>query len=88
MEIKGNVGLTGTYSAAFTTLGKFLDVQGGTVTLSGNNSATAGGVRVGTTAAGVLNINNANALGTGTLQINGVALATIDNTSAGGALRR
>jgi autotransporter-associated beta strand protein len=48
---------------------------GGTLTLSGNNSGAAGGV---TLTAGTLNINNANALGTGIFRFGG---STIDNTS-------
>ncbi len=55
-------------------------VNGGVLTLAGNNSGTAGGV---TLSAGTLNINNNNALGTGTFTIAG---GIINNTSAGAVL--
>ena len=48
---------------------------GGTLTLSGDNTAATGGV---TLSNGKLNVNSATALGTGTLLISG---GTIDNTS-------
>jgi autotransporter-associated beta strand protein len=54
----------------------------GTLTLSGSNvggSAFTGGVRL---SGGTLNINNANALGTGTFNID-AGTPTIDNTSGG-----
>jgi fibronectin-binding autotransporter adhesin len=57
------------------------DLMVGTLTLTGNNSGAVGGV---TMAAGTfLNLGHANALGTGTLTING---GTIDNTSGSSPL--
>jgi autotransporter-associated beta strand protein len=56
-------------------------VNGGTLTLSGNNSAASGGVQV---EASTLNINNTNALGTGTLRI--LAANAILNNTSGGAI--
>ena len=53
-------------------------VNGGVLTLAGDNSGAAGGV---TLSAGTLNINQNNALGTGTFTIAGGA--TINNSSAG-----
>jgi len=50
-------------------------VNGGTLTLSGNNSAASGGV---TLTAGTLNVNSTNALGSGTLTL---TTGTINNTS-------
>jgi autotransporter-associated beta strand protein len=54
-----------------------MNAAGGTLTLSGNNSAASGGVRV---TAGTVNVNSANALGTGTLTLDGTG-AAINNTS-------
>jgi autotransporter-associated beta strand protein len=51
----------------------------GTLTLSGNNTAHSGGF---TFQAGSLNLNHANALGTGTFVINGSGLK-LDNSSGG-----
>ena len=64
-----------------------MNAAGGTLTLSGNNSGAAGGV---TLTAGTLNLNNANALGTGILEL-GAATgssygSTIINNTSGGAL--
>jgi autotransporter-associated beta strand protein len=54
-----------------------MNAAGGTLTLSGDNSAASGGV---TLTAGTLNINNNNALGGGALSLAGTG-ATINNTS-------
>ena len=64
-----------------------MNAAGGTLTLSGNNSGAAGGV---TLTAGTLNLNNANAVGTGVLDLgvvtgSSVGSSIINNTS-GGAL--
>jgi autotransporter-associated beta strand protein len=57
------------------------------LTLSGNNSGAAGGVTLST---GTLNINNANALGTGLLELGAVTStaygSSIINNTSGGAL--
>ena len=64
-----------------------MNAAGGTLTLSGNNSSASGGV---TLTAGTLNINNANALGTGLLELSvvtGTAYgSSIINNTSGGAL--
>ncbi len=69
----GNTTLAGnnTYGGLTT-----MNAGAGTLTLSGDNSGTSGGVRAQT---GTLNINHANALGSGTLDIRNAA--TLDNTS-------
>ena len=54
-----------------------MNAAGGTLTLSGNNSDAAGGVKV---TAGTVNVNSANALGTGALILDGTG-AAINNTS-------
>jgi autotransporter-associated beta strand protein len=64
-----------------------MNAVGGTLTLSGNNSGAAGGVTLTT---GTLNLNNANALGTGLLTMgattgSSIGSSIINNTS-GGAL--
>ena len=64
-----------------------MNAAGGTLTLSGNNSGAAGGVTLTT---GTLNLNNANALGTGLLTMgattgSSIGSSIINNTS-GGAL--
>jgi autotransporter-associated beta strand protein len=64
-----------------------MNAAGGTLTLSGNNSGAAGGVTLTT---GTLNLNNANALGTGLLTLgvttgSSIGSSIINNTS-GGAL--
>ncbi len=69
----GDLNLTG---AIDSTVGS-VAVNAGTLQLGGNNSYT-GGTRLD--AGATLDINNASALGTGTLTING---GTIDNTSGG-----
>lgn len=53
-----------------------MNASGGILTLSGNNSGAAGGVKL---TAGTLNVNNANALGSGTLEL--TAGSILDNTS-------
>jgi len=80
----GNTTLSGnnTYDGRTT-----MNAAGGTLTLSGNNSGAAGGV---TLTAGTLNLNNANAVGTGVLDLgvvtgSSVGSSIINNTS-GGAL--
>ena len=64
-----------------------MNAAGGTLTLSGNNSGAAGGV---TLTAGTLNLNNANALGTGLLELGVVTGSSIGssiiNNTSGGAL--
>ena len=64
-----------------------MNASGGTLTLSGNNSGAAGGV---TLTAGTLNLNNANALGTGVLELSAVTGtsygSSIINNTSGGAL--
>ena len=64
-----------------------MNAAGGTLTLSGNNSGAAGGV---TLTAGTLNLNNANALGTGVLELSAVTGSSygssIINNTSGGAL--
>ena len=64
-----------------------MNAAGGTLTLSGNNSGAAGGVTLTT---GTLNINNANALGTGLLELGAVTGTSIGssiiNNTSGGAL--
>lgn len=64
-----------------------MNAAGGTLTLSGNNSGAAGGV---TLTAGTLNLNNANALGTGMLELGVVTGSSIGssiiNNTSGGAL--
>jgi autotransporter-associated beta strand protein len=64
-----------------------MNAAGGTLTLSGNNSGAAGGVTLTT---GTLNINNANALGTGLLELGAVTStaygSSIINNTSGGAL--
>ena len=64
-----------------------MNAAGGTLTLSGNNSGAAGGV---TLTAGTLNLNNANATGTGLLELGAVTATTygssIINNTSGGAL--
>jgi autotransporter-associated beta strand protein len=64
-----------------------MNALGGTLTLSGNNSGAAGGV---TLTAGTLNLNNANALGTGVLELSAVTGSSygssIINNTSGGAL--
>jgi autotransporter-associated beta strand protein len=54
-----------------------MNAANGTLTLSGNNSGAAGGVRV---TAGTVNVISANALGTGTLTLDGAG-GGINNTS-------
>lgn len=53
-----------------------MNAAGGTLILSGNNSATTGGV---TLTAGTLNVKNANALGTGAVSL--ASSSVLDNTS-------
>ena len=64
-----------------------MNAAGGTLTLSGNNSGAAGGV---TLTAGTLNLNNANALGTGLLELGVVTGSSIGssiiNNTSGAAL--
>jgi autotransporter-associated beta strand protein len=64
-----------------------MNALGGTLTLSGNNSGAAGGV---TLTAGTLNLNNANAVGTGVLDLGVVTGSSIGssiiNNTSGGAL--
>ena len=64
-----------------------MNASGGTLTLSGNNSGAAGGV---TLTAGTLNLNNANAVGTGVLDLGVVTGSSIGssiiNNTSGGAL--
>ena len=64
-----------------------MNAAGGTLTLSGNNSGAAGGV---TLTAGTLNLNIANALGTGVLELSAVTGtsygSSIINNTSGGAL--
>ncbi len=64
-----------------------MNAAGGTLTLSGNNSGAVGGV---TLTAGTLNLNNANALGTGVLDLSAVTGtsygSSIINNTSGGAL--
>ena len=64
-----------------------MNAAGGTLTLSGNNSGAAGGV---TLTAGTLNLNNANAVGTGVLDLGVVTGSSIGssiiNNTSGGAL--
>lgn len=64
-----------------------MNAANGTLILSGNNSAATGGVVLTT---GTLNINNANALGTGLLElgvVTGTSIgSTIINNTSGGAL--
>jgi autotransporter-associated beta strand protein len=64
-----------------------MNAAGGTLTLSGNNSGAAGGVTLTT---GTLNLNNANALGTGLLELSAVTGSSygssIINNTSGGAL--
>jgi len=60
-----------------------MNAAGGTLTLSGNNSGAAGGVTLTT---GTLNLNNANALGTGLLTLgattgSSIGSSIINNTS-------
>ena len=70
-----NTGTT-TFNGANTYAGlTTMNAANGTLTLTGDNSAAAGGV---TLTAGTLNINNSNALGSGSLAITS---GTIDNTS-------
>ena len=59
------------------TYGSLTTVTAGTLTLSGDNSGASGGVSISTGA--VLNINSANALGTGTLTTSSSGV-TINNT--------
>lgn len=72
----GTLVLAGNISLSGQTTTKLLTISGGTVTLSGNNSASAGGVTVNTNT--TLNVNNNNALGSGTLDI---TTGILDNTS-------
>lgn len=72
----GTLVLAGNISLPNETTTKMLTINAGTVTLSGNNSASAGGVTMNTNT--TLNINNANALGSGTLDITG---GILNNTS-------
>ena len=80
----GNTTLSGnnTYDGRTT-----MNAAGGTLTLSGNNSGAAGGV---TLTAGTLNLNNANAVGTGVLDLGVVTGSSIGssiiNNTSGGAL--
>jgi autotransporter-associated beta strand protein len=79
---------TTTFSGNNTYDGKTtMNASGGTLTLSGNNSGAAGGV---TLTAGTLNLNNANALGTGLLELSAVTGSSygssIINNTSGGAL--
>ena len=79
---------TTTFSGNNTYDGKTtMSASGGTLTLSGNNSGAAGGV---TLTAGTLNLNNANALGTGLLELGVVTGSSIGssiiNNTSGGAL--
>ena len=64
-----------------------MNAAGGTLTLSGNNSGAAGGV---TLTAGTLNLNNANAVGTGVLDLGVVTGSSIGssiiNNTSGAAL--
>jgi autotransporter-associated beta strand protein len=64
-----------------------MNAAGGTLTLSGNNSGAGGGV---TLTAGTLNLNNANAVGTGVLDLGVVTGSSygssIINNTSGGAL--
>ena len=64
-----------------------MNASGGTLTLSGNNSGAAGGV---TLTAGTLNLNNANAVGTGLLELGVVTGSSIGssiiNNTSGAAL--
>ena len=76
----GNTTLSGnnTYDGVTT-----MNAAGGTLTLSGNNSGAAGGVTLTT---GTLNLNNANALGTGLLTLgattgSSIGSSIINNTS-------
>ena len=64
-----------------------VNAVGGALTLSGNNSSATGGVTLTT---GTLNINNANALGTGLLELSATTGSSfgssIINNTSGGAL--
>jgi autotransporter-associated beta strand protein len=78
----GTVSITATGTTTFSGNNTYdgrttMNATGGTLTLSGNNSGAAGGMRV---FAGTVNVNNANALGTGTLTLDGAG-TTINNTS-------
>ena len=64
----------GTYAGNMSGSGTLSSIGAGTLTLSGNNSFSGGT----SLRSGQLNINNANAIGSGTLAIEG---GTIDNTS-------
>ena len=75
----GNITLAGNVGESSPGVGA-MSVNGGSMTLSGNN-AFSGGVTMGPAAA--LYINNNSALGSGTLTING---GLIDSTTAGVAL--
>jgi autotransporter-associated beta strand protein len=78
----GTVSITATGTTTFSGNNTYdgrttMNATGGTLTLSGDNSGAAGGMRV---FAGTVNVNNANALGTGTLTLDGAG-TTINNTS-------
>jgi autotransporter-associated beta strand protein len=78
----GTVSITATGTTTFSGNNTYdgrttMNATGGTLTLSGDNSGAAGGMRV---FAGTVNVNSANALGTGTLTLDGAG-TTINNTS-------
>ena len=85
LAIAGNVTLAGTYTSGTTSFLTVAGANAGTLTLSGDNSATAGGVTISSTATNsTLNIGNAGALGNGTLNLKATSM-TLDN-SKGSAL--